>query len=153
MAGRVHAVRAVELTSIVIKPLLQTGALASLRRALQSTGQHAHMNCTPAPIGTPTCVFMCMTLYTKNILTCTRPCLNQSGAGFWLRFRFCIGNHKVLVTSAPGSSSLLGRIESYKLCLSPTGALEHAVGRWNPCASVKLGRWSMPWGAGIRAPH
>ena len=53
---------------------------------------------------------MCMTLYTKNILTCTRPCLNQSGAGFWLRFRFCIGNHKVLATSAPGSSSLLGRM-------------------------------------------
>ena len=147
MAGRVHAVRAVELTSIVIKQLLQTGALASLRRALQSTGQHAHMNCTPAPIGTPTSVLMRMTLYTKNILTCTRPCLNQSGAGFCLRFRFCIGNHRVLVTSAPGGAGACrGALES--VCLSKTGALEHAVGRWNPFALVKLGRWNLtPFGA------
>ena len=39
------------------------------------------------------------------------------------------------------------------VCPSKTGALEHAVGRWNPCAPAKLGRWNMPWGAGIRLPQ
>jgi len=91
---------------------------------------------------------MCMALYTKEILTCSRPCLSQSGAGFWFRFRFCVGSHKVLATSALGSSSLLGSMCG-KGFGGPGGTPEHTV-LGGPSSSPPLAQALSPRPCGPR---